>query len=297
MAKETDIDKIIEEHLRIRAKVVKEEAERKAEEQAIADFIERMKKEFLAFFADDNNTKRANFTGSHNALAIPRVLADILELCEHYNYEPLPLYLEWLADQYVGKKCPLLIEWLEKIHTILVVRNYTRDNQFDHNDLDNKAFYIPHEKRKIVCLTGQTQRYLYVWDDNNLHIRFFYDVWKERDEWDKEEDDKIRNGGINAAIQQASNLCERWSDSIDGNKYPHRPSLDWFAKRDFSFGYSDAGCGYGDIRDIGFILSWGRKDYKMYGREAEKIIHTICDVKWAFFEVNCALTVLEEPFI
>lgn len=280
-------------------------------QQAMSAMREVMSSWFVDPHKRDAEGKLKIKDGQVDTLCVSRALAELLadyDFDDERGMNPLPLYMEWMADEYVGKKCKKLITLLRKIHDICVERGITHENYYDFNDLDNKVFYVPAQGCKVLCTTDQNTNFIAVFDQGDLlsspnsgklHIRQYFDVWEPSDDdiYNKETEREYRKGGIEHAILHASTLMS-YSDAILDNKYVHRPSLAWFQSRNFRFkdGPYEKGCGYGDVRDPGYVLSVEYGDFyeNLVGqRKADHVIHFLALVRTAFMDFECALACLQ----
>ena len=100
---------------------------------------------------------------------------------------------------------------------------------------------------------------------------------------------EFKKKGINHILAHADWLTERWSDCVSGEKYIHRPSLEWFAKNQFELYDSDRGQ-YGDCRDDGYIFTYEKNDFgSIDNSKMDKVTHTWDLVTRAISELKYAL--------
>jgi hypothetical protein len=244
------------------------------------DNLAKATKEAVAVF-------KKHFPDERMKMTAPQVLAACIEQFDIGDPQDAgQLYLEWAVEYYVGRKVEANLGDIRELITWLQQGGFTEDNPYRYNDGDYKLFQIPHDSLLIFCAEGQTPRYIYILEYNDvlgsskLHIRRYYDEYDklERDDWQRKEEKKYTEGGIREAIKQAFWLGEGWSDCIRGNSYPARPSLKYF--KDHCFKPK-----YGDCRDIGYVLS-----YDNFVRpKADGAIHFFPEVRDAFFYLRCAV--------
>ena len=237
--------------------------------------------EAVAVFKKHFPEKRGNMTA-------PQVLAACIEQFDLTGPKDAgQLYLEWTVEQYVGRKAEANLDDIRALVVWLQEGGFTEGNPYRYNDGDYKLFHIPHDDLLIFCAEGQTPRYTYILEYNDvlgsskLHIRQYYDEYDfdgEKDKWQRREEKKYTEGGIREAIKPAFWLGEGWSDCIEGNSYPQRPSLKYFEDRNFV-------PRYGDGRDIGYVLSYGN----FVRSSADSAIHFFPEVKNAFSYLRCAV--------
>lgn len=188
------------------------------------------------------------------------------------------VYTVWAIDYNVSQKIKNLLPIALNVYERLVAKGSDYESKIVYNDLDNKAFYIPspppekdedgdeEEPLKIWSICTQNTNYLYILQETvvgyDFHIRQYWDryVPDEDDSYQKKEDERYRNGGIEYAILKASFLAEYYADDILDNKYPKRPSLDFFKDANFKMNYQDS-------RDKGYILSYKENLFKTRGTD------------------------------
>jgi hypothetical protein len=244
------------------------------------DNLAKATEEAVAVFKKHFPEKRGNLTA-------PQVLAACIEKFDLSDPKNAgQLYLEWAVEHYVGRKVEANLDDIRALVTWLQQGGFTEDNPYRYNDGDYKLFQIPHDSLLIFCAEGQTPRYIYILEYNEilgsskLHVRQYYDDYDEldADSWRRDEEKKYTEGGIRMAIKRAFWLSEEWSDCIEGNSYPVRPSLKYFKDRCFK-------PKYGDGRDIGYVLSYDN----FIRPKADSAIHFYPELKSAFFMMRCAV--------
>ncbi|MHC4188409.1 MAG: hypothetical protein ACYSUB_01865 [Planctomycetota bacterium] len=225
----------------------------------------------------------------HGNLDAPQTLAACVELFDLEDHKDAgQLYLEWLVEHYVGRKVAANLDDVKTIVKALKAAGYTEDNPYCYNDCDNQLFYIPHKEKLIFCAESQNTRYIYILclspiGYDKFHIRRYYDEYDfdgEKDEWQLKEEATYK--GIRQAITAASWLAKEWSDCISGNPYPERPSLQYLKDGDFNLGY-------GDCRDIGYVLSYEN----VVSPRVDGALFYYLDIKLAFFGLRCAIGEVE----
>jgi hypothetical protein len=243
------------------------------------DNLAKATEEAIAVFKKHFPEKRGNLTA-------PQVLAACIEKFDLEDPKDAgQLYLEWTVEQYVGRKVEANLGDIRAVVVALQQGVFFEDSPYEYNDGDYKLFQIPHDSLLIFCAEGQTPRYIYILDDrpcsSRFHIRQYYDEYDfdgEKDKWQREEEKKYTEGGIRKAIEHSFWLSEQWSDCIDGNTYPQRPSLQYFKDHNFA-------TQYGDGRDIGYVLSYDN----LVQPKADSVIHFYPKLKNAFFMLRSAV--------
>jgi hypothetical protein len=237
--------------------------------------------EAVAVFKKHFPEKRGNLTA-------PQVLAACIEQFDISDPKDAgQLYLEWVVEHYVGRKAEANLGDIRALVVWLQHGGFFEDSPYRYNDGDYKLFNIPHDNLLIFCAEGQSLRYIYILEDHKvlgsrgLHIRQYYDEYDfdgEKDKWDWGVEEEYKEEGIREAIKQAFWLGEAWSDCLDFNSYPMRPSLQYFKDRNFN-------PRYGGGRDIGYVLSYDN----LVRQRADSAIHFFPQVKSAFFMMRCAV--------
>lgn len=165
-----------------------------------------------------------------------------------------------------------VIGHVERIYSHLVKNKYTEKKPYVHNDAEDRLWYIPDSKkegRRIICNTSQSLHLLFIWDKKarQFHIRRFYQEYEpssklkgNQKRWQEDDEqgykDAVQKHGFTWAIRHSDEL-EKWSDDIENNLYPHRPSLSTFKKQDFV-------PKYGDGRDKGYVLTYRAMDNSVH---------------------------------
>ena len=214
------------------------------------------------------------------------------------------LYVDWTILAYYEQEVKEMLSWAEKIYKILIKYSFSRDNPFRYNDLDNKAFWIDtpskeDETQQIFCLEDQNTRFLFMIVENCISKRFrccqYWDIFDpEHSSFDHEELE-----GVELALQSADWIHHNYSDCTaenpEGGSYrPMRPSLNWFAKRQFDEDYkSDRNIGYGDCRDSQHVFNIETKEDGVSTHD-DQIVYRVHKIGMALFSINSCLTCLEE---
>lgn len=230
-----------------------------------------------------------HFPTENGNLDAPIALAACVELFDISDSKNAgQLYLEWLVEHYVGRKVAANIDDVKKVVEALKNGEFTKDDPYVFNDMDNTLFYIPHETKLIFCSTSQDTRYIYMLEENILgpkfHVRRYYAEYDalDDDDWRREKEAEYHKNGILEAITNAFWLGEEWSDCLPGNIYPVRPSLQYF--KDCGFAPQ-----YGDCRDIGYVLS--STDHR--NPRADAALFRYPEIKMAFFNLRIAVEEVE----
>lgn len=226
------------------------------------------------------------FPEGKSNLDAPQILAACIELFDLGDKKDAgQLYLEWAVEHFVGRKVQANLEDIKAVYEALKAGGYTEKDYYEFNDMDNRLFYIPHRSKMIFCAESQNNRFIYILETKyggvEFHIRRYYDEYHfdgAKDKWQRRDEKVYHEKGIHEAIANASWLSEHWSDCVEGNQYPDRPSLQYFKDRNFD-------PRYGDCRDIGYVLSYG----EFTEPKADRAIFYYPEVKMAFFDLRCAV--------
>ena len=238
---------------------------------------------------------KKHFPDDGNNLDAPEMLAEAISYFD-LGDEPkngCTLYLEWTAEAFVGQKLLDNIDDMLTIHNTLVEHKCTEDSPHDWNDGENRLFYISVDGKKVWCATSQNTRYVFImgWNEilgvTDIHVRRYWDsVEPVTDKWEMKDRAKYNEQGFELAVKNADWLKERWSDNLLDNQYVSRPDLQWWKDHDFK-------PQYGDCRDDGYVMSMNVG----HGRaRVDRAIYVMPDIKTAFFEIRCALSLTTEDF-
>lgn len=261
------------------------------DEEAVSEYLdtEKAARAKALQFGDELADKITDFTkaeGFSGFMTVDSIISRLLirfgSCGEDVNFQ----HVNWWMEKYVAHEVDAkLLPDLNKLYDVCVKHNLTEQNDLNHNDGDNTLFFIPHDKYKIICTTSQNLNYIYSWDKYELHIRRYYNKWKLKDDYDKEENAEYV--GIEFAIKNARDLVDNWADDVLGNRYVHRPSLDWYKQKDFEPCYKDS-------RDAGYVLSYRASLGGLTEAEVDNVLYHPYEIWYAFFDVGCALTAIEE---
>lgn len=260
------------------------------ERNAAIEFGKEKAAEFKQFFLSESRN-----------LESPRALAAVLAAfdLEDERNQTKQLYVEWTIEHFVGDKVKKLLPVIDELYDILVAKDFSSEKkEFDFNDLDNGAYYIPHKKKKLIVLTSQNWDFLIIvpkktkdygdLPNEEIHIRRLYRNYrKPEDDYDKEEEAKYKKGGMLYAIKMASGLSEDYSDNVLKNPYIRRPNLAYFKKAKFEVRY-------GDFRDCGYVLSY--RNLLGHEEKVQGAIYYFSEIGMAFFYIYCTLGSLKEEY-
>jgi hypothetical protein len=168
------------------------------------------------------------------------------------------IWLRLTVEKFWGLQIAKLIPDLDRIYAELVKQGATKESVISYSD--DEAFFLPCDTKKVFSHTGQTFRFLYIWDKDQtpgfrrLHIRRYYDIYNSsEDEWtekqEKEFKKKVAKKGYKQAIIESESITEEWADDYQDNLYPYRYSLKHYIENGFKVKY-------GDVRDKGYIATW-----------------------------------------
>ena len=183
------------------------------------------------------------------------------------------LNLNWAVDIYVGARIDSLFPRIKKVEHALKTEGYSEEQKLDNDH--TTGFYLPHALRGVFCIESQNANYIFIRQPSSYTSKPFPDALHVRRYWNKfsvedsyEDLEKYRadgTKGIEWAIRQADTLAELYSDNLGDEQFVVRPDLQWFKDKDFSLEYDPEKHmtkydSYGDMRDYGYVLSYGCDD-------------------------------------
>ncbi|GAF79980.1 unnamed protein product, partial [marine sediment metagenome] len=126
-------------------KFLKEHTEREEKrKKGIEDCTKELTAVLKKYYGDlPNKRNGCDKTAPLDTIYAPEVLARIMHLFDVGDSGAENLYLEWMVDRFVRIEVKRFLPWIEEIYKILKERSYTKDNQFEYNDLDCHVFFIP----------------------------------------------------------------------------------------------------------------------------------------------------------
>lgn len=227
--------------------------------------------------------------GKDEDITAYKVLARLIELfdLDDSGGEVGTLYLQWTASAFIEKKAEKYIPRVDHIYDCLVKGGFNEDNPFVFNDLDNSMFFLPHESKRVLALTSQNCRWLFVrWSekllDDNAEYLYVYRYWDTFDFADtdrKEEAEEYLREGVRHALLQGEWLTSHYSDNVEGLEYdPDRPDLQWYKKHNFETTYNDCRAG-------GFVVSC---ETGFRGHLDQHAMSRFADIKAAFLDLYFA---------
>ena len=114
-----------------------------------------------------------------------------------------------------------------------------KDNEYDWNDGDNRAFYHETENHSVVCLEDQNHRYAYIfsgqWFSNDFQLKIYQYFDKYNPDMDLEDRGLEDNITMKEAIVSADWFKQYYADDFEDTQYVKRPSLQYFIDNDFKF--------------------------------------------------------------
>jgi hypothetical protein len=163
------------------------------------------------------------------------------------------LYLEWMVETFAKIKITKNIPDIDFIYQQLVKNDYSEDNSYEYNDMDNHLFYIPTDyvdsydrSFNIFAITTQSTNYLVIrkihkdrdwgkkYDETCLYRYWDSYDFESEDKLDIEEMELFKKEGVRKAILMSEWLNWNYSDNIEGRQYdPARPDLKWYKENDF----------------------------------------------------------------
>lgn len=252
----------------------------------IEKFLLRRNPELRAF-VEKTVAKAVRFFVGEKRLDVKHLLSDLLSafVCSDDVANPVTNHLEWAVGQFTYQRLEVASEWFNKLYEKLKEHNIQQRKPHVFNDLDNKVFYIPHRTKRILVVTSQNLRFVYICDNKYFHCRRFWDPYTEcfdkDDVYDQKKLEAYKKQGIRKAILEAKWIVDNYADDIAGNKYVKRPSLKYFVKSNWTFPYNDN-------RDPGYIFTM-RTDFLTNG-EIDGALYRIYFIEAAVGELNSALS-------
>jgi len=175
----------------------------------------------------------------------------------------------WTIDAYVQRQVLKLLPVFKETYRMLIERGHTENNKYEFNDLDNHAWYIPHESLQIMVTTDQNTNFifrrnydkppegadprLFSFLKNDFLCFRYWDKWDSTDEYEMVEHGDIRVHGKPLAIRLAKRYVERYADDYPENRNPYRYSLPWFEKKFEDLEYEDS-------RNGSFVFGWRHEE-------------------------------------
>ena len=115
------------------------------------------------------------------------------------------LYLEWTVREYMIRKGPGLLKYVEFIYQKLVEYDFKLDKnkngEYEWNDLDNHMWYVPHDKFNVFCITTQNMNWLIIHqhDEDDPCERNQFAVYRY---WDKITDSNYDHNDLMEEIEK-----------------------------------------------------------------------------------------------
>jgi hypothetical protein len=169
-----------------------------------------------------------------NSIRAPREIAKLMMMQDFDDQRSMfhPLHLEWMIDHYVNEHAKKLIPTVAALYGMLKDGDFTEDNKLNWNDLDNDAWFVPHDKLQVFVVTSQNNRFLIISyaDEPDYSVYEFFDTYDPKHEFDAFEDvtDENDKWTIQEAINQVHWALSSYSEDQDGMN--NRPSLAWYKK-------------------------------------------------------------------
>jgi len=145
-------------------------------------------------------------------------------------------YLGWVVDRLVESSLADRIKKVENEFAALENLEHFEGNRFVWNDLDNHAWVYRLEDRRVLIITTQNCKFIYIMADTPLGKPEFsiYQYWAHPDDEEWEEKEKeIREGGLQRVLESADWYAQNYSDRHLRNRHMHRPDLEWFKEHGF----------------------------------------------------------------
>ncbi len=169
----------------------------------------------------------------HWAIAIAQMLIGV-EDDKGSRHGCRDLLMQWMLEHYTGMLVMKAMLDIHNVHDTLRGFQYTQTDPLIFNDLDNEAWWIPAEGKKVFVMQSQCRLKLVIMDSNlimdKVHVRR---LWYKFDE------------GRNSELSKFK-------------------TLKWFKDHDWE-------PGYGDCRDDGYVLSYERMTYGKGEKQAGKV--------------------------
>jgi len=199
----------------------------------------------------------------------------------------MPLYLRWTTERLYYRKVKSYLPQIKRIYKFLS----THKKEHEFNDLDNSMYFVKAKDKDVFVLTDQNTNLLFIQTKGFLHCRRFWQLHTEhfdpKDKYDAKELEEYKKKGIEAAIDKAEWICERYSDAINGEQYVRRPSLDWFKECDFEPKYEDC-------RDVGYVFTINTRPMFEHDEKIEGALRSVYEIENALLNVSGAIAEIDE---
>ena len=246
--------------------------------------------------------------GVDRVSCLPSILANLFEAIEHEGAD-MDMYnqmVKWGNETYVGRKLSKLIPNLEILYNFCKENDYTEDNTWEWGVGDRTVCYIPNDTKQIILFENQNVQFVVVFDGYKIHVReVFRSLINDNNQYFYGYDgtgynsvDGLRqalkqDNGLEIAICSLTGKYTRFSNSIEGNKYPDKIDLDNMKCNNFG-GESCMAFRYGDNRDCGYIFS----TYKPSFMSSEKCeINDINKASYVFGDMVGATKEIPKKYI
>ena len=217
--------------------------------------------------------------GVDRVSCLPSILANLFEATDSEEQTIQNQMVNWATETYVGRKLNKLIPNLEILYNFCKEKEYTQDNTWEWGAGDRTVCYIPNDTKQIILFENQNIQFVVVFDGYKIHVReVFRSLINDNDQYFYGYDgtgynsvDELRqalkqDNGLEIAICNLTGKYARFSNSIEGNKYPDK--IDLYNMKDNNFGESSMAFRYGDNRDCGYIFSTYKHTF-MSGEKCE----------------------------
>ena len=210
--------------------------------------------------------------GVDRVTCVPSILANIYESLEHNVDVELPeLFftsfrnniVDWGMESYAFNKVIKSVSGINILYDFCVLNGYDEDNTWGCGSGDRTVCYIKDTDKRVLLFENQNIKFVLVIEKYQIHIReVFLDIegssfYSYSDEY-FDGIDSLRKGlkgdkGLEIAVCNLTGKWSRFTDVVEGNKYPDRINLK--TMKGFNFDKTCSSFRYGDNRDSGYLLT------------------------------------------
>ena len=243
--------------------------------------------------------------GVDRVSCLPKILANLFEVIDSEEQTIQNQMVNWANETYVGRKLNKLIPNLQILYNFCKEKEYREDNAWEWGSGDRTVCYIPDDTKQIILFENQNIQFVVVFDGYKIHVReVFKSLINNNDQYFYGYDgvacnsvDELRqalkqDNGLEIALCNLTGKYARFSNSVEGKKYPNRIDLDNMKQHNF-----DKECrafGYGDNRDDGYIFSI-YKNSSIMGEKCE--INDMNKAAYAFDDMVGATNKIPKKYI
>lgn len=217
--------------------------------------------------------------GVDRVSCMPSILANIYESLEYKFDEELPPFfhtgfsnniVNWGMESYAFNKVIKSVKGIQILYEFCVMNGYDEGNTWECGSGDRSVCYIKEGDKKVLFFENQNISFVVVIDKYRIHIReVFLDIegsnfYSYSDEY-FDGIESLRKGlkgdnGLEIAVCNLTGKYVRFTDVVEGNKYPDRINLK--TMKESNFEKTCSSFRYGDNRDSGYLLTIDTMFYK-----------------------------------